>query len=268
MTDNIAAPPKGNPPPTPFTDKKGWLPGGGGRLRADREALADNLGRAPSLAGGRDRGILERRPAFPGLGGQKQDGPEPELAGPLTLGEQGRGGQESPVKLNFVADEIEEGRPFPASALYGVEELAAVGELLGLPGLGQFDFDAKFDLGQDRIEPGIAGGGLEIRGRSRSRLTVEASRLPESNPILSSSSTSSAPLPRATERLRRSTGSSTPCSASSASILPAAFGAAAERTSSGTAVVSGSEKPVEPVRRGCSRAFQAWCRSVRRCASS
>jgi len=35
----------------------------------------------------------------------------------------------------------------------------------------------------------------------------------------------------------------------SASIFPAALGAAAERTSSGTAVVSGSEKPVELIRR-------------------
>ena len=84
---------------------------------------------------------------------------------------------------------------------------------------------------------------------SRSRFTVEASRLPESSPILSSSSTSSAPLPRATERLRRSVGSSTPCMASSASMLPAAFGAVAERGSSGVPGVSGNEKPVELVRR-------------------
>ena len=49
--------------------------------------------------------------------------------------------------------------------------------------------------------------------------------------VLRSSSTSSAPLPRCTERLRRSVGSSTPCSASSASMLPAAFGGAAERGS-------------------------------------
>ena len=35
---------------------------------------------------------------------------------------------------------------------------------LELPGLGQFDFDAKLDLGQHRIEAGIAGGGFQIGG--------------------------------------------------------------------------------------------------------
>jgi len=39
-----------------------------------------------------------------------------------------------------------------------------------------------------------------------------------------------------------------PCIASSASILPAAFGPAAERVS-GAAAVSGSAKPLGPVRR-------------------
>src|SRR5713226_2521276 len=89
--------------------------------------------------------------------------------------------------------------------------------------------------------PGSPEEDFRLAAASRSRLTVEALRLPESSPSLRSSSTSSAPLPRATERLRRSVGSSMPCSASSASMLPAAFGAAAERVSSGVAGVAGSE---------------------------
>jgi hypothetical protein len=35
----------------------------------------------------------------------------------------------------------------------------------GLPGLGQFDFDPQFDLGQHPVEAGVTGGGFEI-GRS------------------------------------------------------------------------------------------------------
>jgi hypothetical protein len=50
--------------------------------------LAD-IGRALDLVGERDREILERNPAFPVLGGQKLFGPEPELAGPLAVEEQG-----------------------------------------------------------------------------------------------------------------------------------------------------------------------------------
>ena len=52
-----------------------------------------------------------------------------------------------------------------------------------------------------------------------------------------------------TERRKRSVGSSTPCIASRASMLAAAFGGAAERVSSGAVVVSGSANPVELVRR-------------------
>ena len=33
-----------------------------------------------------------------------------------------------------------------------------------LPGFGQFDFDPQLDLGQDRVEPGIAGGGFQVGG--------------------------------------------------------------------------------------------------------
>ncbi len=96
--------------------------------------------------------------------------------------------------------------------------------------------------------PGSPEEDLRLAAASRSRLTVEASKLPDNSPILRSSSTSSAPLPRCTERLRRSTGSSSiPCIASSASILAAAFGAVAARVS-GVDAASGSEKPVELVR--------------------
>src|SRR5437588_2186185 len=96
--------------------------------------------------------------------------------------------------------------------------------------------------------PGSPEEDFRLAAASRSRLTVEASKLPDKSPILRSSSTSSAPLPRCTERLRRSTGSSsTPCSASSASILAVAFGATAGRVSCAEATSSGSEKPVELV---------------------
>ena len=113
-----------------------------------------------------------------------------------------------------------------------------------------------------RLRPEARSPTARRRGRDRRRRIsdwrrrraggspLQAPRFPASSPILSSSSTSSAPLPRCTERLRRSAGSSsTPCSAISASMLPAAFGADADRVSSGPVVVSGSEKPVELVRR-------------------
>ena len=109
---------------------------------------------------------------------------------------------------------------------------------LELPGLGQFDFDPQ---ARSRTAP--------RRGRDRRRRISDWRRrraagspwrrrdCRTSSPILRSSSTSSAPLPRCTERLRRSAGSSsTPCSASSASMLPAAFGAVAARVSSGAVV--------------------------------
>ena len=89
-----------------------------------------------------------------------------------------------------------------------------------------------------RLRPEARSPTARRRGRDRRRRIsdwrrrraggspLQAPRLPASSPILSSSSTSSAPLPRCTERLRRSAGSSsTPCSAISASMLPAAFGA-------------------------------------------
>src|ERR1700724_3163077 len=97
--------------------------------------------------------------------------------------------------------------------------------------------------------PGSPEEDFRLAAASRSRLTVEASKLPDSSPILRSSSTSSAPLPRWTERLRRSTGSSSmPCMASSASMFAAALGATAARVS-GADAASGSAKPVELVRR-------------------
>src|SRR5713101_3810882 len=96
--------------------------------------------------------------------------------------------------------------------------------------------------------PGSPEEDFRLAAASRNRLIVEASKLPDNSAILRSSSTSSAPLPRCTERLRRSAGSSSmPCKASSASMLAAALGATATRLSWVAAASSGSEKPVELV---------------------
>ena len=35
---------------------------------------------------------------------------------------------------------------------------------LELPGFGELDFDPQFDLGQDCVQAGIAGGGFQVRG--------------------------------------------------------------------------------------------------------
>jgi len=77
---------------------------------AKRETLA-HMSRALDLVGHRNREILEGNPAFSVLGSQKLVGPEPELAGPLALDEEGRRGQEGPVQLLLLPEEVEEGRP-------------------------------------------------------------------------------------------------------------------------------------------------------------
>jgi len=82
---------------------------------AKRETLA-HMSRALDLVGHRNREILEGNPAFSVLGSQKLVGPEPELAGPLALDEEGRRGQEGPVQLLLLPEEVEEGR-LSASAL-------------------------------------------------------------------------------------------------------------------------------------------------------
>ncbi len=117
-----------------------------------------------------------------------------------------------------------------------------------LAGFGEFDFDAKLDFGQDLVEPGIAGRGFQVGRRSAQRATVLESNDPASSPILRSSSTSSAVRPRATDRLRRSVESSTPCMASNASMPLAARGGAAERVSA-VVPTSPREKAVELERR-------------------
>ena len=128
------------------------------------------------------------------------------------------------------------------------KELVAWLNLTDFPALASSTSTRNSISDNTASRPGSPEEDLRLAAASRSRFTVEASRLPESRPSLRSSSTSSAPLPRRTERLRRSTGSSsTPCSAISASILAVAFGAAAARASWADAG-SGSEKPLEEVR--------------------
>ena len=85
--------------------------------------------------------------------------------------------------------------------------ICAAGTALADAGLGEFHRHPQLDLGQHRVEPGVAGllgqplgGDLE----PRQRRPVE---LPSSRPSLSASSTSSALRPLATARFLRSVGS-------------------------------------------------------------
>ena len=94
-----------------------------------------------------------------------------------------------------------------------------------------------------------------------SRLRAELSSVPDSTPIFRSSKASRAYRPRATDRRRRSVGSSTPCSAISASIPPI-IRSEAEPAGAGPDSCSGIEK-VPPA--GPARAGRGWrpCRSRR-----
>src|ERR1700738_1167396 len=97
--------------------------------------------------------------------------------------------------------------------------------------------------------PGSPDEDFKSAAAARNRVIVEISKAPDSSPILRSPRTSRAPLPRCTERLRRSTGSSsTPCIASNASMFAVGLGASAGRLSN-IEGESGSEKPVELLRR-------------------
>ena len=123
------------------------------------------------------------------------------------------------------------------------------GEALDLSGLGEFDFDPKLDFRQHGIEAGIAGGGFQVGRGVAQPVHRGGVEIAGEQPELEVVEHVERALAARTDRLRRSVGSSTPCIAISASRLAAAFGAVAERISSGTAGVSGSEKPVELVRR-------------------
>src|SRR5215212_3753980 len=146
------------------------------------------------------------------------------------------------------------------------QAVGAVGERQYCPALANSTSTRNSISDKRESRPGSPEEDLRLAAAWRSLFTVEASKLPDSSPILRSSRTSNAPRPRCTERFRRSAGSSwIPCNASSASILAAAFGALAERISEAE-LASGKAKPDELVRLAVAAGDPRMVPFGRRCA--
>ena len=115
--------------------------------------------------------------------------------------------------------------------------------------LGDLDLDPSSISPSRELRPASPEPSLRNAAAERSLPMVACDSVPPSNPILSSSSASSATRPRLTACLRRSVASSSPCSAISASMPPTVRSPPARRPSARSRLGRAAKPPCAGRRR-------------------